>query len=221
MADSLPNISGELISFKKGESPIRIIGPISYVFLIVQGAVELYTVSDKGNKLIAIYFGEGDIFPISWIINKAPEGLFFKAKTDCTLVQYSRDELMNLLPNFPELSFDLLKRITSQFGQVSQRVINLQYPFVRERLASRLIILAEKFGIKSGDVIELPFFNQTELASSINVTRESVSRELTRLKKKSLVSYEKNKLKIFDMNGLYDQLKGNLHSVELIDDMNK
>lgn len=218
--DKLPGIKGQLTSFKKGQSPTQIIGTVDYVFLILEGIVEVYTLSDKGEKFVAILFGKGDIFPISWIIDIVPEGLYFRTKTDCVLLQYSKKDLRRMLSKSHELSQDLLTRVTHQFGFVSQRIIGLQFPYARERLAYRLISLSTKFGVNKGSTIELPYFSQSEIASSINITRESLNRELTRFKKLNLLSYGKNKLVIYDLEGIKHQLTGNIHSLNLVKEKN-
>jgi len=72
----------------------------------------------------------------------------------------------------------------------SERILNLEYRTVRERLVSFLLSTARRFGEKTaaGIVIDMPLRHQ-DIASSISTTRESVGRELSALERRGLIDY--------------------------------
>jgi CRP-like cAMP-binding protein len=67
--------------------------------------------------------------------------------------------------------------------------LNLEYRTVRERLISFLLTMSIRFGKKTimGTTINVPL-RQQDIASSINASRETTSRELTALEKKGLIT---------------------------------
>ena len=72
----------------------------------------------------------------------------------------------------------------------SERILNLEYRSVRERLVSFLLTMAKRFGEKTDNAaikINVPLKHQ-DIASSINSSRETTSRELGALERKGLVS---------------------------------
>ena len=71
----------------------------------------------------------------------------------------------------------------------SERILNLEYRTVRERLASFLLGLVERFGQNTPDgiLLDVPLRHQ-DIASSISATRETTSRELTVLERQGLLT---------------------------------
>ncbi len=70
---------------------------------------------------------------------------------------------------------------------------------VLQRLSAQLVRLAEEYGRDEGGetIIDLPLTRQ-ELAELIGVTRETVTRELSKLSKAGAISLEGKKIYIID-----------------------
>jgi CRP-like cAMP-binding protein len=76
-----------------------------------------------------------------------------------------------------------------------------------ERLVYRLVILSARFGQKRGDQIRLDkLFTHSLIGSTINLTRETVSREFERLMHKGLVDSVDHEIVINDINKLHEEL---------------
>jgi CRP-like cAMP-binding protein len=89
----------------------------------------------------------------------------------------------------------------------SERIFNLAYRTVRERLVSFLLTMAGRFGEKSPDgiLINVPLRHQ-DIASSINASRETASRELAFLERKNLVANKQSYIRIKNIKALRDFL---------------
>jgi CRP-like cAMP-binding protein len=72
----------------------------------------------------------------------------------------------------------------------SERILNLEYRSVRERLISFLLTMSHRFGKKTteGLLINVPLRHQ-DIASSINASRETTTRELAALERKELTQH--------------------------------
>jgi len=82
----------------------------------------------------------------------------------------------------------------------SEHILNLEYRTVRERLICFLLNTADRFGeagVKGRILINVPL-KQQDIASSINATRETTSRELVRLERLGLVSTTHSKITLLD-----------------------
>ena len=71
----------------------------------------------------------------------------------------------------------------------SERILNLEYRTVRERLISFLLTTARRFGEinDEGTLIKVPLRHQ-DVASSINSSRETTSREIAYLERNKLIA---------------------------------
>jgi CRP/FNR family transcriptional regulator len=90
----------------------------------------------------------------------------------------------------------------------SERILNLEYRTVRERLVSFLLSMASRFGteVPDGTLIEAPLRHQ-DIASSISATRESVGRELSSLERQGLLSNSQSLIILKDIPKLRRHLE--------------
>lgn len=86
-----------------------------------------------------------------------------------------------------------------------ERIMTLEYRTVRERLASFLLGMADRFGVKTdnGAKIDVPLRHQ-DIASSISATRETTSRTLSELERKGFIASEQSRITICDRRALED-----------------
>jgi CRP/FNR family transcriptional regulator len=85
----------------------------------------------------------------------------------------------------------------------SERLLNLEYRTVRERLVSFLLTMSTRFGkeTEEGLVIEVPLRHQ-DIASSINASREPASREIAVLERKKLIENKHSYIVLKDVPAL-------------------
>jgi CRP/FNR family transcriptional regulator len=89
----------------------------------------------------------------------------------------------------------------------SQRILNLEYRSVDERLISFLLITAERFGNQTAEglMIDVPLKHQ-DIASSINASRETTGRAITRLEKKGLITNRQTRFILHNVKKLQSYL---------------
>jgi CRP-like cAMP-binding protein len=99
---------------------------------------------------------------------------------------------------------EILEELIDRYNTYGGRIDNLLYSDVRERSAYRLLSLASRFGVKSkeGLVIDASI-THTDLAHSINTTRETFGRTLRRLQQRGIIAYDEQRhIVIRDMAAL-------------------
>jgi CRP/FNR family cyclic AMP-dependent transcriptional regulator len=144
------------------------------------------------------------MFPLNWLMQKAQRSITFQAATPTIIYLRSREDVMEHIQKDPQFSFEMLEKALEQYNLFIDRVDNLEYKYASERLAYRLLYLAARFGDQRDDgswIINMPV-SQHVIASSINVSRESVSREFERLYKKGSVAFEGKHIIIRDLEAL-------------------
>src|SRR6478609_8759641 len=93
--------------------------------------------------------------------------------------------------------------VTEMYRIHSERLLNLEYRTVRERLVSFLLTMSGRFGTETakGLVIEVPLRHQ-DIASSINASRETASREISALERKGLITTKNSHIVLLDVPAL-------------------
>ncbi len=200
---------GTKLTYKKGELIIRPGEKPTAVFFIESGLVKAYDITKYGEENLLIIRRPGEIFPlIRPIISEGPT-VIYEALSTLHVWRIDQETYINNLTKRPELLPPLLDMTIEMYRMHSERIINLEYRTVRERLVSFLLTMSKRFGQKQPDgsiVIDVPL-RQQDVASSINASRETAGREISRLEHKGLVTTSRSSIKLNDVEKLWDYFK--------------
>lgn len=179
------------LSFKKGETILRAEEKPSGVLYLKKGYTRLYSLSKDAQELTLIIFKAADVFPLMWTINDTPNAYYMEAITATELHQAPKEEFLNFIKNNNEVLFELTSRILKRFGGILNRMEYAIFGHARNKVASIILICAERFGAKIGRdiIIQVPLTHQ-DIANLIGVARETVSIEIERLQKKGLIDHQ-------------------------------
>lgn len=194
---------GTKLVFRKGEYVIRPGESPSHVFYIESGLVKAFNISRYGEENLLIIRKEHEVFPLIWAITGQEREIIYQTMSHTILWRIDRQRYLDFLHSHPAATLPILDMVTEMYRIHSERLINLEYRSVRERLISFLLTMAARFGEKTDDgmIINVPLRNQ-DIASSINTTRETANRQLSILEKKGLVSTKQFYVTLRDMDAL-------------------
>ena len=182
-------IRGQPLSFGRGDVIIGNEPAPDGIYYISTGYVKCYSISKDGDEYMHIIYGSGEIFPLLWAYLEIPETpLFYEAISTCSLWRIAREWFSTYTQKDPELCYAMSVQLAQQFRMFTNRIDNLEYKRARDRLIYRLLYLASRFGTRDGDsvIIEAPLTHEI-FASSINLSRESVSREMEKLYEEKII----------------------------------
>ncbi len=195
--------SGTRLKYDKGEVIIRQDEVPQGVFLIERGYVKSYDITKYGEENLLVMRGPSQMFPILWTMTNERTDVFYEAMNEVELLRIDRDRYLHDVENDPQLSQAILKQVLEMYRIHSQRILNLEYRSAAERIAFLLINLADRFGATSnkGVVIQAPLRHQ-DIASSTNCSRETASRELSKLEKKHYITSSNGQITVLDLENL-------------------
>lgn len=188
--------------FKKGEIIQRPGDLIPGVFYLKRGFVRLYTVSLSGEELTLLIFKKGDIFPISSVFDfPIRQSYYLESLTSCELERAGRADFLRFIKSDSEVLLELSSRLVERLGGMLLRAESFVFGDAKSRIASILLICAERFGkkINQGVEIEVPL-THSDIASLIGVARETASIEIKKLEKKGIIAYRGRLLVIKNVN---------------------
>jgi CRP/FNR family cyclic AMP-dependent transcriptional regulator len=198
---------GSRYTYKKGEFVIRPGEIPSGVFYIESGLVKAYDITKYGEENLLIIRREGEVFPLIWGITGQERQVIYEAISPASVWEISRTTFLEHVTSHPEALAPLLDMTLEMYRIHSERILNLEYRSVRERLISFLLTMSHRFGKKTteGLLINVPLRHQ-DIASSINASRETTTRELAALERKELISTGQSLITLKDMNKLHSYL---------------
>lgn len=198
---------GTELSYKKGEFIIRPGESLSGIFYIISGVVKAFDITKYGEENLLIIRKQDEVFPLIWAITGQERQIIYQTLAPTTLMKITRETFSAAIKDNPDLLAPIMDMVVEMYRIHSERILNLEYRTVRERLVSFLLTMSKRLGVEQHGlfVFEVPL-KQQDIASSINSTRETTSRELTLLEKHGLISIKKSHITILNRDKLESML---------------
>jgi len=176
------------ILFYEGEEP-------TYMYILLSGTLRLYKTNYKGNQIFL-----HDFRPINLVAELAnfenipyPASAEFTTPGEVMKIDYKKLE-ENFFKN-PKIATNIIKSLASKLKIMSE-VVTKEIVFTSEaKIAKFLVENAELFNK----------LKNTQVASILNITPETLSRTLTKFKKQDIISIDdKQYLEVLDEEGLIE-----------------
>ncbi len=189
--------------YEKGEFVIRPGGPPQGVFYIISGLVKAFDITKYGEENLLIIRKSGEILGLTWAITGEDRHVLYAALARTELLQISREQFLTFVRTNPNAALPLVDMLVDMYRLHSERILNLEYRTVRERLVSFLLSSARRFGRKTTDgiLLDVPLRHQ-DIASSISATRETTGRELSALERLGLLKSQQSRIVLTDIEKL-------------------
>lgn len=182
--------------FYKGESIVREDSRAENNFyLIYSGRVKVLTTNEDGEECIYTVLDARSFFGEMSLLDEQPRSASVVALAECQLYILSKIAFFRMLELFPLVSIALLRSMSTRLREVNQQITNSAFMTTPERIRNYLHNLASLRGVRngSGSLVVNNMPKQSDIAQLLNCTRESVSREISRLVKNGIITKESQK----------------------------
>jgi len=159
------------------------------VFIVVRGKVRAVRRSDSGREVTLETFQAGDFLPEALAIGDRPLSNDWEASEPADLLVIGRETFAAQLQAAPALATTLLQQVLERLERSKRLASGLALADVPARVVGSLRALAASSGkdVPEGIAVQnRP--TQQELANSIGACRETVSRVISDLARKGLIS---------------------------------
>lgn len=172
-------------------------------YYLKRGYARAYAVSAEGEELTMVVFQPGDFFPLISAINAQKINYYIESLTEVMIIQVPRLQFIQFLRSRQDLVVELAMRLTARFEGVLTRMEYLVFGTASQKLASIILILAERFGEKQDSkiFIKAPMTHK-DLASLIGITRETTTLILRDFTKENLIFFKNKHLIVSNLKGL-------------------
>ncbi len=193
--------------YKKGETLIRQNAIPDGVFYVHAGIVRMYTVSRDGEEQELNVFKDNSFFPIGWLINSTENKYYYEAVNDVEVYIAPKAEALAFLQKEHDVLFDLISRIYKGLDGYFMRVSTLLAGVAYYKTIAEIVISSHRYGEKvPGQKSYSVKLTHHQIASRTGLSRETVTREIRKLQKKGMVTYQGDQLTILDMGQLEEEL---------------
>jgi CRP-like cAMP-binding protein len=188
-----------ILTYNKGEMVISQGEIARRAYVVKEGLVKVYNLSDMGQERLIDFKTSQDLLPGEWVFSKAPYSLYFyEALTPTYLYAVEREELMQAIDQNPTVRSAILDRYVIMNTEQNIRVDALTYSSARDKLLHMLQFLCLRFGKPGiGDSVELRYYMNHQLLSDLlGVSRETTTKEVLKLKHEGVVKYDRKRMAV-------------------------
>lgn len=178
----------------------------NYVYNIVEGRVKQYDVTYRGDEIVLNTFKPPAFFPMSLAINKTENPYIYEAETEIEVRQAPADEVVAFLKATPEVLFDLLSRVYRGVDGLIGRMAHLMASSAKGRLMFELLIECRRFGKEQSNGSYVLTINEKELGAKAGLSRETVSREMSKLIRDKLLAVKPGEVTIRNLADFEENL---------------
>lgn len=165
------------------------------VYLLQAGLARIYRLSEGGGETSFGYVAPGEVFGELPALGAYPRESFAEAVRASAVWKIPRENFQQVLAARSALAFQVSLQIGDRLKKIESRVEDLVFRNVRTRVARMLGELAADFGqTENGHrVIDIPI-TQSELATLVGATRQTVNQTLRELSAEGLIGRDNRRI---------------------------
>jgi len=173
------------------------------LYLLERGLVRIYRLSSDGNETTFGYVAPGEVFGELSAFGDFPRESFAVAVRPSRVWKIPVPRFQQMLQRRPAVVLEITRQIGQRMKRIESRVERLVFRDVRSRLAGTLLELSEDFGVPLGEGVKLDIdVNQSELATLVGSTRQTINASLGELESAGLIERDGRRLVLLKPNEL-------------------
>jgi CRP-like cAMP-binding protein len=173
------------------------------LYIVKHGRVRVYRLTPDGKQLTLDILDKGRIVGrMSWLGQELNE-VYAEAVEDAVVCSFTPDELRRLIDRYPEIGLNIIRYLSDRLGASEREREVMAFRSVEQRLAARLLELAERFGqdAAGGTAIDARL-TQQELADMIGTSRETLATTISSLRERDVLDMQNQRVVIRDLDRL-------------------
>ncbi len=184
--------------------------PPDRIHILKKGQVRVYRVTPDGRQLTLDLYDKGTILGDMRLLgqDRLAEG-YAEAIDAAVICTISPDELRKLVERYPTIGVNIITFLSRRLQEAERELEAMAYNRVGQRLARKLIDLAQRFGVETvrGTLIKARL-TQQELADMIGTTRETLAHTLADFRGRGLLDTAQHEVLIRDAERLCEVAEG-------------
>lgn len=196
------------IVIKKGSFLFQEGQPAAEIYIILTGRIQISKMNAEGRELSLRLSQKNDIIGELTLFTDNPKYLFNAlALEDCIVAAINIETLEQALFQNTKLAYEYMKWMNDHFRKTITKFRDLVLHGRKGALYSTLIRLSNSYGeqVEDGILLTVPLTNQ-DLANFTGTAREIVSRMLSDLRKKKIISIDKRTIIIHQIDFLRKEI---------------
>jgi CRP-like cAMP-binding protein len=176
------------------------------MYSVFEGRLKLYMLSCNGDERVLRVLQPGDSFGEAIMFNAIPSPVFVETLSPVRLGYFPREVIIDALAGDPDFMVSMLRGMSAMMRELIHDLETCCLQSAVQRTVSYLLRGAESASA-SNDTIHLPA-PKAVVASTLNISAETFSRELHRLQDEGYIEIERRTIRLRDRAGLLALIDG-------------
>lgn len=170
------------------------------LFVIHKGMVKTYMTTQDGKELVTGIHKPGDFIGFIPLIEQAPYNESAMALEDAEVYLIPKDDFMTLIYSNHEVARKFIKLLTDDLYEAEQRLMEMAYQSVRQRVANTLLKICEQVcDPEHGKFIVMA---RRDISGMVGTATESLNRTLADFRDEGLLEISEAGIKLIDKKKL-------------------
>lgn len=193
--ENIKALTGHM-EFKNGEALCHEGEKSETLFIINEGKVKLSKITRDGKEQILHILTGGDFFgELSLFSDDNTYNFSAFAISKVKMCTLNKEKMANIIMKNPAISLKILNEVTKKLAQTENLAQTLATNDAEIRIAYMLLEFSQRYGIEKDGKIEIQLpINREEMASYTGLTRETISRKLSKLEELGTIELKGNKI---------------------------
>ncbi|MGD9092376.1 MAG: Crp/Fnr family transcriptional regulator [Anaerolineales bacterium] len=172
------------------------------LYMIDSGKVRIFFLSESGQEVTLNFYGAGECFGELSLLDGLPRSAGAMAIEKTVTYTLHRDDFHSNLEAYPNLALSILQELSRRLRYTSHYAASLALMDVYGRVAAKLLELADRYGMQDEPIAIKLHLTQTELATWVATSRESINKVLRGFRDQGFIQIEGGTIKILNKREL-------------------
>ncbi len=172
-------------------------------YAVLSGKVKLYKVSSEGKEQIVHVISSLDAFGEASLFLKGSHPFYAETLNDCQLVFFPKREFLRVIKKNSRLSANMTVTLSHYVKRFASLIEDLSLKEVPSRIARYLLDLSLKQSKEAKSPEDIEFdLSRSQLASRLGTIRETLSKNLAKMKANGIIDVKRNRILILNREAL-------------------
>ncbi|EKQ50253.1 MULTISPECIES: Crp/Fnr family transcriptional regulator [unclassified Clostridium] len=199
----ISNISYTLKTYKKGEIIANEEDECTSLGFVLEGIVEIQRIYLSGKQIILKRLNNGDVFGEALVFSKKskyPSTVL--AFTECSILYISKADILRLCTSDERVLGNFMSALSNKIFMLNSKIKTIAFKSIKHKVINYIL---EQAKMQKSKTIKLKD-SKEEIASSLGIPRPSLSRELMNLRDLNFIDFDRNTIKITNIEELEEEL---------------
>lgn len=194
--------------FKKGDYIYLPDDQADKIYFLFEGQVKIGSYSDQGKAITKALLGRGEVFGLLSMIGEDKQRDFAQSMDKTTICIIPVEQMRSMMREHGSLNLFIMKMFGSRMLEMEQRLESLVFKDSRSRIIEFIQQLVAKRGQRVGyEMLVRKFLTHQEIANLTATSRQTVTTVLNELRNKNILTFNRKRLLVRDMELLTRAVK--------------